>query len=90
MTRNRLDIPTNAPTRWEVAVIRGEIILEVLGYTARRTKMGIYNLVAHDLTRHFTESELNADLVYSAKTGFTFGTDLRVGFSGRTERDVAV
>jgi len=90
MTRNRLDIPTNAPTRWEVAVIRNGETLEVLGFTARKTKMGIYNLMANDLTRHFTEPEMNRDIAYSAKFGFTFGSDIRIGFSGRTERNVAV
>jgi len=90
MTRNRLDIPTNTSTRFQVAVIRNGQTLEVLGYTAQKTKIGIYNLMAKDLTHHFTESELNTDFIYSAKSGFTFGSDIRIGFTGKTEREVAV
>jgi len=90
MVRNRSEIATNTPTKFEVAVIRNSQVLEILGYTARKSKIGIYNLMANDLTRHFTEAEVSTDYTYSAKSGFTFGTDIRIGFTGRTEREVAV
>ena len=88
--RAKADISTLEGTKWEVAVIRNGVILEVLGYTARKTKQGILNLMVKDLTSHFTEDELNADYKYSKDKGFQFGDgSIRIGFTGRTERQVA-
>jgi len=89
--RTRHDISTLESTRYEVAVIRDGKVLEVLGFTPRKSKAGIMALMTKDLSNHFTESEMNADCSYSAKKGFVFGDgSIRVGLTGATEREKAV
>ena len=91
--RNRLDIKTTEPTRYEVALMRGYEVLHVYGYTARKTKSGIVNLMDEDMTHLLTADELtacdNATLKYSKKYGFTFCPGIRVAFTGNTERSAA-
>jgi hypothetical protein len=89
--RNRKDISTLEATRYEVALIRDDKVLKVLGYTARKTKRGIFNLLqGQDLTSYFTEAELDSDRRYTSKNGLQFGDgSIRISFTGRTEREVA-
>jgi len=89
--RNRNSISTLEATRYEVALIRDGEVLKVLGYTARKTKRGIFNLLqGQDLTSYFTEAELDSEHRYTSKNGLQFGDgSIRISFTGRTEREVA-
>lgn len=56
--RNRQEISTQEQTRCQVALTRGSEVLYVYGYTARKTKAGIFAIcVGQDATSLLTESE---------------------------------
>ena len=88
--RTRKDISTLESTRYEVAIVRNGEVLEILGYTPRKSKRGILALMTKDLSEHFTEAELDAPNSYNAKQGSVFGDgSIRIGFTGSTEREKA-
>jgi len=91
--RDRMAIPTNTPTRYEVALMRGNEVLHVLGYTAKKSKQGIYALCTVNLEPYLTAQELqeskNFEMTYTTKYGFQIGSNLFVRFTGRTERAIA-
>jgi len=88
--RNRADISTLESTKYEVGLVRDGKIVYVLGYTARKSKTGILNLNTKDIARFFTQAERDGEFKYSAKSGFVFnGGSIRMGFTGRTKREVA-
>ena len=89
--RKRDDISTLTETRYQVAVVRDGITLQILGYTARKSKIGILYFLTEDLSHHFTETELDSKHTYTAKDGLVFGDgSIRIGFTGETERQNAV
>jgi hypothetical protein len=89
--RQRQAISNDTATRYEVALMRGETVLEVLGYTAQKTKMGIIGQFrGKDVTHHFTDDELNSEWKYSAKNGIQFNNgSIKACFTGKTEREAA-
>ena len=88
--KNRKDISTLTSTSYEVAVVRNGKVLEILGYTPRKSKHGILALMTKDLSPHFTDAELDAPNSYNAKQGLVFGDgSIRIGFTGSTEREKA-
>ena len=89
--RNRKDISTLEATRYEVALIRDEKVLNILGYTARKSKQGVFNLLkGQNLTSYFTEAELDSNYRYTLKNGLQFGNgSIRISLTGRTEREAA-
>lgn len=89
--RRRQEIPTDAATRYEVALMRGDKVIEILGYTARKTKQGImHQFEGKDRTHLFTDEELDTPWKYSSKTGISFNNGtIRACFTGRTEREAA-
>ena len=89
--RKRQEIPTDAATRYEVALMRGDKVIEILGYTARKTKQGITDqFKGKDLLKFFTKQELESRWKYSSKTGISFNNSMiRACFTGRTEREAA-
>jgi hypothetical protein len=90
MHRTLKEIGTNTGTRWEVGLIRGETVIKVLGYTAQKTKRGLFNQIKEDLTQYFTEEELASDWRYSTARGVEFNQgSIRLAFTGRTERTAA-
>lgn len=90
MSRTLKEIGTNTSTRWEVALKRGDRVLEILGYTAQKTRRGLFNQIQKDLTHYFTEEELNSEWRYSQAKGVEFnGGSIALVFTGRTERTVA-
>ena len=90
--RSRDSISTKELTRYEVALMRGDDILHIYGYTPRKSKHGILALVKDDVTHLLTATELTEDraLTYSREHGFTVATNVYIRFTGRTERQVAV
>lgn len=90
--RSRQSISTKELTRYEVALMRGDTVLHIYGYTARKSKQGITALVTEDVTHLLTPSELseNKPLIYFAKTGFEVATNVYIRFTGRTERQAAM
>lgn len=81
-------VPTNAPTRYQVAVYHKDGRKFVLGYTARKSRYGIDDMLAGaDLAaiREFTG--LSGSTLWKVKRGaYVFG-DWSIGFTGTTERD---
>ena len=75
-------------TQYEMALVDGEKVLKVLGYSEKKTKSRlILAAVNGDLTSFFTESELNGDSSYSKTHGLCFwGTKKRVCFTGKTAK----
>jgi len=91
--RKRLDICTTEPTRYEVALFRGGQVLYRYGFTARKTKKGILNLMTKDVSHLLTDEELEeADtfqLKYSRKHGLQVSSGISIRFTSATERDMA-
>ena len=89
--RSFQDIPVNTVTRYEIALMEGEKIIKVLGYTAKKTKQALFNTISNgdDLTQYFQESELDCEYSYDKKMGIVFCPRLRVAFTGQTERQIA-
>ena len=89
--RSRNSISTKELTRYEVALMRGNDVLHIYGYTARKSKHGITALVTEDVTHLLTPTELAYnDLTYTAKDGFNIAPNVYIRFTGKTERQVAV
>lgn len=89
MARDRLSIRTTEPTRYEVILERGEE-RRTVGYTARRSRPGLYPFV-RDVAA-FVLAELGEDEdtpMTKTRGSVTFGTGWVLRFSGRTEREVA-
>lgn len=91
MTTPRIHIPTNTLTRYEVALMRGGETLYVLGYTERKSLIGVAKLLdanTYDMTSLLTDEELDTlyDPMKKVKGGFQVGPSLFIRFTGRTER----
>lgn len=86
-------ISTLDPTRYEVALMRGEKILHVYGYTARKSNKGMLSMIRHNVEHLLTQEELaeidKEKRDFIVKNGRArVATNLFIGFSGRTEREV--
>lgn len=94
-TRTRTAIATTEPTRYQVSLCRGFEVIHVFGYTARKSKQGIFALLKNsgDVTHLLTESELaemdDFRLKYSAKNGMQLAFNIYIRFTG-TERENAI
>lgn len=96
MTRSRMSIGTQEPTRYEVVVTNDRLPNTppmVLGFTARVGREGLVGMI-----RSFGDALLalcvDEDAPVTIKGGatrcrVTLGGNLTVHFSGRTEREVA-
>lgn len=82
-------VPTNAPTRYEVAVFNKDGRKLVLGYTARKSRYGIdAYFTAENGKRIGDFTALPLDSVWKIKRGAWICGTWTIGFTGRTERDV--
>lgn len=98
MTRNRLAISTLEPTRYEVAVAINGGATQRLGFTARKTKQGLFAFLgdaaqpmldavtAGTITRDSVE---DATATYNAALGALHIGPVSIYFTGATERDCA-
>lgn len=81
-------VPTNAPTRYEVAMIADDGRKLVLGYTARKSRYGIDDYLTEANRARMREfSGLPGNTVWKIKRGSYVTAGWKIGFTGRTERD---
>lgn len=90
--RNRMDIGTSEPTRYEVIVEHNGAVT-ILGYTARTGRYGLQRIVGTHADRIIGMVN-DDDAPVSIRGGgtqcrITFGDSVVVRFSGRTEREAA-
>jgi hypothetical protein len=79
---------TSVNTRYEMALVDGEKVLKILGYSEKKTKSRLFSVVTeYDLTSFFTEKELDGDFSYCKVNGIRFSNSKkRVCFTGKTEK----
>lgn len=91
--KTRDQIRSTEPTRYEVALVRGETVLHSYGCTARKSKQGILAMLDADVDHLLTEEEIeesnSLDLKYTKKYGFKVATNVYIRFTGQTERELA-
>lgn len=83
----------NRSTRYEVAIYDGTQPVDVVAFTAQRTRRALLNLAAANgeaILAMMTEAEKDQDWRYDARAGrLYFGARASIGFTGSTEYERA-
>lgn len=74
-------------TKYQVALMRGNDVLFIYGYTERKSKQGIIALMSKDVTHLLTDDEMDVVPVYTKKDGLKLGGKVKVCFTGFTEKN---